>query len=383
MSNLRVLHLLKTGIGATWALHQIRELVALGITVHVALPDGPMVNRFTNVGAITHLIQTDIASHRPWAWNRLFTNLQNLVKEIAPDLIHSHFVGTTATMRMALATSDIPRFFQVPGPLHLEHRLFAHAELALATSVDYWIAGCRWTQDAYRHLGVSDRRLSLSYYTTDLNSFIPKSDEHSLRRSLGLSNDTMIAGMVAYLYPPKRFLGQRRGLKGHEDFIDAIALCRRQGVNVVGVVVGGAWGKAQWYEQVVHAYAARHCPGGIHFLGTRSDIRDLYPSFNVAVHPSLSENVGGALESSLMAIPTITTNVGGFPDLVIPEKTGWLVPPSSPKHLAQTITEVLANPITARRFAENARAKALIQFSPQRLGKEIFDIYHAILGINS
>ena len=186
--------------------------------------------------------------------------------------------------------------------------------------------------------------------------------------------------MVAYLYPPKRFLGQRRGLKGHEDFIDAIAHCRRLGEDVVGVVVGGAWGNAQWYEQVVRAYATRHCPAGIHFLGSRHDICDLYPSFNVAVHPSLSENVGGAVESSLMNIPTIATSVGGFPDLVIPGQTGWLVPPSSPERLAQTITEVLANPVMARRFAENARAKALVQFSPQRLGKEIFAIYHAILG---
>lgn len=380
MNTLRVLHLLKTGIGATWALLQIRELVALGVTVHVALPDGPMVKRFTQVGAIIHLIQTDIAAHRPWAWNRLFANLQCLVQEIAPDLIHSHFVGTTATMRMALATSDIPRIFQVPGPLHLEHRLFAHGELALATSADHWIAACRWTQDAYRRLGISDRRLSLSYYATDLNPFSPKSDDHLLRRVLGLGDRTMIAGMVAYFYPPKLFLGQRRGLKGHEDFIDAIARCRRQGVDVVGVVVGGAWGNAQWYEQVVRAYAIRHCPAGIHFLGSRNDIRDIYPSFNVAVHPSLSENVGGAVESSLMAIPTIATSVGGFPDLVIPEQTGWLVPPSSPGQLAQTITEALANPITARRFAENARAKALVQFSPQRLGKEVFDIYHAILG---
>lgn len=383
MNNLRVLHLLKTSIGGTWALLQVRELVALGTSVHVALPDGPMVKRFIHAGAIIHLIQTDIAGHRPWAWSRLFADLQRLVKEIAPDLIHSHFVGTTATMRMALATSDIPRVFQVPGPLHLEHQLFAHAELALATSVDHWIAACRWTQDAYRRFGISDRRLFLSYYATDLNSFIPNSTDHSLRRILGLSNHTMIAGMVAYIYPPKRFLGQRRGLKGHEDFIDAIALCRRQGVDVVGVVVGGVWGNAQWYEQVVHAYATRHCPGGIHFLGSRNDICDLYPSFNVAVHPSLSENVGGAAESSLMVIPTIATNVGGFPDLVIPGQTGWLVPPSSPRHLAQTITEVLANPTTARRFAENARAKALVQFSPQRLGQEIHDIYHTILGRHS
>lgn len=380
MTGLRVLHLLKTGVGATWALNQVRELVTLGLSVHVALPAGPMVERFTQAGATAHLIQTNITSHRPWAWAGLFSDLRRLVDAVQPDLIHSHFVGTTATMRMALASSDIPRIFQVPGPLHLEHRLFARGELALATPADHWIAGCRWTRAAYRATGISDRRLFLSYYTTDVGAFTPRDDDGSLRRSLGLASHTRLVGMVAYFYPPKRYLGQRRGIKGHEDFIDAIAHCRRQGADVAGVVVGGAWGDAHWYEQAVQAYAAAHCPGGIHFLGTRKDVHSLYPAFDVAVHPSLSENVGGALESSLMAVPTIATSVGGFPDLIIPGRTGWLVPPGNPRHLANTITSVLADPIAARQRAEQARTQALTQFSPQRLGREISGIYDVILG---
>ncbi len=377
---MRILHLLKTGVGASWALHQVRELVRLGMDVHVAMPLGPMVERFAAVGANVHPFQADIAAHRPWAWPALLTSLRALVDQIAPDLIHSHFVGTTATMRLALSQSEIPRVFQVPGPLHLEHPFYARAELSLAGPQDHWIAACRWTQDAYRMHGISARRVSLSYYTTDLARFTPAADDGSLRRALGLNAQTAVIGMVAYCYPPKRYLGQRRGIKGHEDFIDAIAWCRANGADVVGVVVGSAWGRAEWYERQVHAYAMARCPGGIHFLGHRNDVAALYAGFTIAVHPSLSENVGGALESSLMAVPTIATATGGFPDLIRPGKTGWLVPPASATRLGQTILQVLDDPMTANQMAANARAQALEQFSSERLGREIRDIYRQILG---
>ncbi|MBA3700067.1 MAG: glycosyltransferase family 4 protein [Planctomycetes bacterium] len=377
---MRVLHLLKTGIGARWALHQVQELIHLGIDAQVALPAGPMVERFAAIGAKTHLFQSDIAAHRPWHWPKMFASLHDLVDTIAPDVIHSHFVGTTVTMRLALKSLDIPRVFQVPGPLHLEHPLYARAELAFADGRDHWIAACRWTKQAYHAYGIAPQRVSLSYNTTDVSAFTPRSRSGGLRQALHLKSGTRIAGMVAYLYPPKRYLGQRRGIKGHEDFIDAIARCRAIGHDVVGVVVGGAWGGAAWYESQIHAYATRHCPDGIHFLGLRNDVNDLYTEFDVAVHPSLSENVGGALESSLMAVPTIATSVGGFPDLVIPNQTGWLVPPASPIALAEALSQALADDMHARQLAANARELALRLFSPPRLAREIRDIYRLVSG---
>ena len=64
--------------------------------------------------------------------------------------------------------------------------------------------------------------------------------------------------MVAYCYRPKVYLGNRRGIKGHEDFIDAIGCLRAEGRDVVGVVAGGAWQGAGSYFRSVQDYAARH-----------------------------------------------------------------------------------------------------------------------------
>ncbi len=376
----KALHLMKTSIGGGWAFRQMRELVKLGVEVHVLLPPGgPMVGRYAKAGIIEHLLQTDFPIRAPWRFPQLKKRFSEFVGALQPDIIHSHFVGTTLTMRMALGKKHpIPRIFQVPGPLHLEHSIFRKAEIATSGEMDRWIGSCRWTQERYVRSGIDRKRLFISYYGTD----IPKFTVHrrgKLRSELGLNDQIKVVGMVAFMYAPKWYLGQTRGLKGHEDLIDAVAICQRNFPDMVCIMAGGAWDKARSYERRVRAYAKKKCGDNIIFLGTRNDVPELYPDFDVVVHPSLSENVGGAAESLLSAIPTITTHVGGFPDVVRNGETGWLVPSSNPPELAKAIIEALQDPANARKKAAQGRVLALSLFDVAESAQQILDIYRKII----
>jgi glycosyltransferase involved in cell wall biosynthesis len=282
-------------------------------------------------------------------------------------------------MRLALGRScRVPRVFQVPGPLHLEHRFFRSAELATACNSDVWIGSCRWTCNRYRTAGVVPERVFLSYYGTDLEQFMCH-EGGILRRELGVIPEAKLVGMVAYMYAPKRHLGESRGLKGHEDLIDSIAIALKTIPTLRGVIIGGAWNGAIAYEQRVRAYAQQRCGDRIVFLGTRQDVPQLYPDLDVVVHPSLSENVGGAVESLLMGRPTIATDVGGFPDLVKNNETGWLVPPRAPEQLAQTIVHALLQPDKGAAFAHQGQNLARHLFDVKRTAQEIAEIYSQLL----
>lgn len=376
---MRSLHLIKTAHGATWAQRQIRELVALGEEVHVALPaGGPMVGKYSAVGATEHLLQTDLPLRRPNSFKTVALALNQLVEAVEPDVIHSHFVGTTIMARLALGTRyRIPRIFQVPGPLHLEHPLFRRGELATAGENDYWIGSCKWTCDRYLASGIPAARVFLSYYGTDLDVFVPRSPG-KLRKELGIFGDRKVVGMVAYMYAPKRYLMQRRGIKGHEDLIDAFKLCLDSRPNMHCVIIGGAWGSAHWYERQIREYARKSCGDRIIFLGTRTDVPDIYADLDAVVHPSHSENVGGAAESCLLRVPTIATHVGGFPDLIEDGTTGWLVPPKSPAILASSILSAVNDSNEALRRSEAGRQKARKMFDVRATGAEVRDIYRKV-----
>lgn len=379
---MKVLHLVKTVDGAGWALRQIRELVRYGVDVVVALPSATagLAPRYASVGATVVAADLDFSASQPWRLAAAMRRCAALVRSVRPDVIHSHFVSTTLTARLALGRGHpVPRVFQVPGPLHLEHAGIRRLELSTAGPSDYWIASCRWTHAEYLRRGVAPRRLFLSYYGTDLEPF-RRARPGVLRSWWGPSFRAPLIGMVAYMYAPKRMLRQQRGLKGHEDFIEALRRLGGMRPAARGIVVGGAWNGALRYEQSLRALARSRCGGGITFTGLRRDVPAIYADLDVAVHPSLSENCGGAVESLAAACPTIATAVGGLPDVVIHGETGWLVPPADPGRLAAAIVEAIDDPGEARRRARNGQALVSRLFAVERTGREIADIYERVLG---
>ena len=341
---MRVLHLLKTSEGAAWALRLMKELVQSGIEVHVALPKGgQLYDDYTKNGIHVHPIDFSLKN--------IFSSvrqLQQIVRTVNPDIIHSHFVLTTLIMRMGLGSFMIPRVFEVPGPLHLEHFLTRAVEIALSDKSDFWIATCQWTYDRYKKSGITSDRLYLTYYGSDIS--YPIYESGKLRSEFNLREDTFIVGMVAYMYAPKKWLGQKRGIKGHEDFIDALSILQAKHNDIVGVCIGGAWNGATQYEEAIKSYA-KNKGVNIIFTGTRRNIGELYQDLNCVVHPSHSENLGGAAESLALGIPTIASNIGGFPDIVINEKTGMLVDAKNPVQLADAIEFMYNNPQVAKKMA--------------------------------
>lgn len=378
---MKVLHLVKTSIGADWAVRQVRELVKLGVEVHVAAPSGgPRIAEYVAVGAKVHEVQTDFPMRQLWRYPQVFNSFRQLIAQVNPDLIHSHFVGTTLTMRLALGANHlIPRVFQVPGPLHLEYPILRWAEVLTASKRDYWVGSCEWTCECYRQTGVSPDRIFLSYYGLDLH-LLDHPHTGKLRQELGVGADTKLVGMVAAMYAPKRLLGQTQGVKGHEDLIDAIALCLQYDPNILGVFIGGAWNGAEAYEQHLRDYGRKKCGDRAVFVGMRDDVADLLPDLDVSVNPSHSENLAGTTaESLLFHVPCVVTHVGGFPDLIQPDETGWLVPPRQPEQLATAILEALRDPLRSRQMAIRGADRTRQIGDIRENAKQIFSIYQTIL----
>lgn len=376
---MRVLHLVKTGVGASWAVRQVAVLAQAGVEVHVAVPDGPRVSDYLAAGARLHVCQPGLVPTDPRSWRSATRTVRDLVARVAPDLVHSHFVDTTLAMRLALRDQRLPRVFQVPGPLHLENPITRAVELSTAQEQDHWVATCRWVESRYRASGVPEDRVHLSYYGTDTRAFLDApAHEGTLRSELGLDDGTALIGMVAYMYAPKRYLGQRRGLKGHEDLIAAVARIGRRERPLHVVFAGGPWAGAERYEATIRSMAAELLPGRHTFLGHRTDVPNIYASLDLAVHPSHSENLGGAAESLLAGVPTVATRVGGFPDLVVPGVTGWLAEPRDPASLARSISDALTEP-RARAMALAGRDRTRDLLDVSLTGRQVLELYRQIL----
>jgi len=380
----RVLHLVKTSDGARWAAEQAKVLTRLGVEVHVALPQprGEAVPFWEDAGAIVHIVDTGLPVRHPWKWSETQSRITGLIDMVQPDIIHSHFVSTTLAMRLALTgkRASIPRVFQVPGPLHLEHALYRNADIRSAGTGDYWIASSRYIASLYARSGVPNRRVYLSYYGMTFESFVAKRLS-GFRQRLDIRDDVRVVGGISYMYPPKYYLGQTTGLKRHEDLIDALGIVCRDRPDVIGLIIGGEWGSGTSYRNRLRERAQRIAGDRIVFqdripAGTAAQI---WPQFDCVVHVPISENCGGVVEPLASRVPTIASRVGGLPEVVFEGETGWLVPPRTPKLVAAAIHEALDNPNEGKRRAELGRRLVLDMFDVHRTGQEIAEVYSAIL----
>lgn len=363
---MKILHVLKTSTGGDWAARQVAELVNRKFDVHVVLPTdtGSTIDLWKKSGAQLHFANLDFPVKKPWLLFERLLNARKLIQEITPDIIHSHFVSTTLTLRVALGKNHpTPRFFQVPGPLHMENAFFRTMEIATAGASDYWIASSAYIYELYKRAGITPERIFLSYYGMSLMQKHIESPSAGLREKLNIDKNCKIITNVSYMYPPKYYLGQSTGLKCHEDLIDALGMVSQER-DIVGVFVGSQWGHKTDYEEQLKKRAAKIARDRIRFLGrlSSSEISSIWAESDLAVHVPRSENCGGVVEPLLSRVPVIASKVGGIPEVIFDQKTGYLVPPRDPKALAKKICEVLDELPTAKLYAEQGNKKIYDMF---------------------
>lgn len=378
---MRVLHFLKTIDGADWAWKMAGHLVRMGVEVHVAMPS--LTGRFTDAwrasGAVLHEFDASLPVREPWAWSQRVRGLRALIATCAPDLLHAHFVTNAVFLRLALGTRSPPRVFQVPGPLHLEHAAPRRVELGCADSRDWWVASSRHIRSLYLAHGAPPERLFLSYYGSDPAGFCDRRTGE-LRRELGIGADEFMVGNINYFYPPKRYLGQTRGLKNHEDVLAAAELLAGRDAPR-WVLLGQQWGRAQDY----HERLRRRAAGGLARVAlpgwrAASVVKRVWADFDLAVHVPLSENCGGVIEPLMAGVPVVAAAVGGLPEVILPGVTGTLVPSRDPAALAHAVTAVRRDPEGARTRARRGQRLVREMFDASRTAAEIRDIYRSILG---
>lgn len=381
---MRILHLLKTSNGASWAQRQMRELVKLGHEIHVVLPrGGRLLNEYRRDNINIHFLDINFLPTKAWQFSKMVFSLREIINKLKPDLVHSHFVNTTLVARAALWNTDIPLLFQVPGPLHLENPLISRLGVFLSRNKDYWGASSDFIRKRYLKLGVDKKRLFYAPYSPDISRFIPK-DKYQARKSFGFDYNNKFIGMVAYFYPPRFFLGYTRGIKGHEDLIDAVALSLKERNDINCLMVGGPYNnRAKNYMKKVQKYAKEKCESHIIFLGELNDIPEILACLDIAIVPSLSENYGGVGEALLMEIPTIATSVGGIPEIIKHGKTGFLVPKKSPNLIYEYINYIFKNEDEAKKIAKAGRDLILNLFDPCKTAKKISSIYVTIADKNN
>jgi glycosyltransferase involved in cell wall biosynthesis len=104
----------------------------------------------------------------------------------------------------------------------------------------------------------------------------------------------------------------------------------------------------------------------VSFYGPTRNISHLFAAHDIVLMPSLWEGLGMvAMEAMAAGRVVVASNVGGLPEIITDNETGFLVPPSDPKLFAEKLRWCFNNAEQCRVVAEGARAYAAEHFKAE------------------
>lgn len=119
------------------------------------------------------------------------------------------------------------------------------------------------------------------------------------------------------------------------------------------------------------------CP--VHWLGPVRDdhvMTLIYAAADVMAVPSRQDNLPNtAIEAHACGVPVVAFNIGGLPDIVTHQQTGWLSPAFDTNDLAQGIAWVLQDLTRWQALSAAARQQALERFSPEVVTQQYLAVY--------
>lgn len=258
------------------------------------------------------------------------------------DVVHTHLPNAHALGGLAGRLTGRPVLATVHGrsltPLDIEVQRLTDTHLAAVCPACFHHA---------LGVGVPAKRLHLLSMGVDTERFRPgPRDTNRLRAELGIGPSEPLVG----------FVGRLSWEKGPDLFLRTAVGVRARCPTARFVLVGDG----PMREELQTSAERFGLVSAVHFAGLRADMPEIYPGFDLLVSSSRSEATPFAVMEALSCgIPVVAFAVGGVPDLIENEVSGWLADEADVEGLAERVTLRLQNVAGRGIAARAARLRAL------------------------
>lgn len=339
-------------------------------------PEGSLLERARNGGFDVRLLSELRRSLHPSRDWTAYRRLIHMLREVQPEIVHTHSSKAGILGRAAAAAAGIPAVHTIHGAaFHFGQNPFAYrayvaAEKWAARRTARFISVADAMTREYVAAGIATAdRFTTIYSGFDVEPFLqPPRPPAVVREELGLSADQIVVGKVGRLFH----------LKGHEFVIAAARDVVAAQPNVRFLLVGDGILRAQYESQLRATGLERHFV----FTGLVPPERvpELLHACDIVVHTSQWEGLARVLPQALIAgKPVVAYDVGGAAEVVIPDKTGYLLPRDSVREVADAVIALAADPELRRRMGEAGRARFTEKFRHQTMTQRIRKVYTDVL----
>ncbi|GAB4273803.1 MAG: hypothetical protein Kow0029_13690 [Candidatus Rifleibacteriota bacterium] len=313
----------------------------------VSFRDGPIGKKLRELGCSTQILKETVLDIPA------FIALRKTVKQFKPQIIHSHLFRATIWARIAINSwPDATLITSIHGK---ESSFFHMAERLTCSKTDHFIFPSDFLKDWYLKniRKFSDKKLSVVYPGVEISGYRPI-----------LKHNDLTIGTLSRLHP----------VKGIDRLLRAAAILRTRGLKFKVAIGGEGKQKHELSILAKNLMIDDICD----FYGEIEDRSGFLDKLDIFVAASREEAFGiHVCEAMERGLPVVATRIGGLPEIVENNISGYLVEPDNYGMLADKLELLLKNDSLRFNFGTASRKIACRNFNRKEAIKKHMAIYNS------
>ncbi len=356
------------------ARHSVEVRLLTGPTVG---PEGSLVQFARSAGVEIIEIPSLIRAINPFYDIPAYYQLKSALRDFKPDIVHTHSAKAGILGRQASAA------LRVPFIVHTIHgapwyktgsrfsRLFNQTcERWAAKKCDALVSVADAMTELFLDAKIADSgKFTTIYSGMDVQPFLDSAQwRASTRAKWEFSETDIVIGKIARLFR----------LKGHDDLIIAAKKVVDRNPVVKFLLVGDGILRQSLQEKVRRAGLQNH----FIFAGLipSCEIPAMISAMDIVVHTSLREGLARVLPQALISgKPVVSYDIDGAKEVVLPDKTGYLIPPRNIDLLSQALIELSLDKQKRTLYGNTGRVMFTDQFRREVMADKLYELYNRAL----
>jgi len=342
----------------------MQELVKNNYEVYAIVPRGEVFYKFSEFGIKAVAYNIDRASLNPLKEVQTLFEIQKVLKEIQPDILHTFmhkpniYANLLGYKKRINTVTGLGSFFIHNDTKSKLIRFVIEMLYKISTKTTNKVVFQNSDDLALflqRNIVKQNQAVLIRSSGVDVKKFAPQPKDIALLKKYNLENKVVVL-MVARVLKDK----------GVQEYI---AMANKLKDEAVFLYIGE--------QDSGNKNSFNPSWENIIYLGFQSDVKKFIALCDIFVLPSYREGVPRTLlEAAAMQKPLITTNAPGCREVVEDGYNGFLVPIKDTTLLTQKTSLLIQNKTLRETLGKNARVKIEQEFSIEEVVKQYMKVYN-------
>lgn len=302
------------------------------------------------------------------------TRLSDEIKKAGYDIVHAHGARANFIAMFLKNKISVPMVTTIHSDYMLDFKdsfyknlIYTGLNKMALKKFDHYICVSDNFKDMLIGRGFDPKKIHVLYNginTEETIDILPK--DAFLEKHKIIYNGEFIVGIAARLDK----------VKDHETFIRAAKKVLDENTDIY-FLIAGSGDERNHLEEMAKDFKIED---KVYFLNFVKDKYSFFNAIDVNVLTSISESFPYViLEAALVGVPTIATRVGGIPQIVKDDVTGYLFDVGDDEALSKHILDLYNDKEKLKMLGSNMKENVEENYSHEAMGKAQYEIYKEIL----